>query len=194
MSAAPHLVTSMRAASMVWAPSSASASTASLATVSPAPRRQVSSVTRGPRVMHGDSKNCSMTFRQKADLALIVLRFALQHWVCFFAYSFQFFLLTITLHLRYDQALKAGLSLLKREPRSSVTVRKRFLLTRGVRSKLTCSPGQPTGQTSRPKSQCEQHRDSVQSGGEHGIGAFIPECDADGRYRPLQVARCCTAS
>uniref|UniRef100_A0A3P8TJB9 Nidogen 2 n=1 Tax=Amphiprion percula TaxID=161767 RepID=A0A3P8TJB9_AMPPE len=38
--------------------------------------------------------------------------------------------------------------------------------------------------------QCEQHRDSLQSGVELGgrpsIGAFIPQCDSDGRYRPLQ--------
>uniref|UniRef100_A0A3B4U6N2 Nidogen 2 n=1 Tax=Seriola dumerili TaxID=41447 RepID=A0A3B4U6N2_SERDU len=42
----------------------------------------------------------------------------------------------------------------------------------------------------RPKSQCEQHRDSLQSGvevrGRPGVGAFIPQCDLDGRYRPLQ--------
>lgn len=48
-----------------------------------------------------------------------------------------------------------------------------------------------TGQTNRPKSQCEQHRDSLQSGVEQGgrpsPGAFIPQCDSDGRYRPLQV-------
>ncbi|XP_075905454.1 nidogen-2 isoform X3 [Nelusetta ayraudi] len=42
------------------------------------------------------------------------------------------------------------------------------------------------GQTSRPKSQCEQHRDSVQSGANQGVGAFVPQCDTDGRYRPLQ--------
>lgn len=49
----------------------------------------------------------------------------------------------------------------------------------------------PTGQTDRPKSQCEQHRDSLQSGPEQGgqpnFGGFIPQCDSDGRYRPLQV-------
>lgn len=48
-----------------------------------------------------------------------------------------------------------------------------------------------TGQTARPKSQCEQHRDILQSGVEQGgppsVGAFIPQCDSDGRYRPLQV-------
>ncbi|XP_062270701.1 nidogen-2 [Scomber scombrus] len=46
------------------------------------------------------------------------------------------------------------------------------------------------GPTNRPKSQCEQHRDSLQSGAEHGgrpsIGAFIPQCDSDGQYRSLQ--------
>lgn len=48
-----------------------------------------------------------------------------------------------------------------------------------------------TGHTVRPKSQCEHHRDSLQSGvelnGRHPVGAFIPQCDSDGRYRPLQV-------
>uniref|UniRef100_A0A665TN62 Nidogen 2a (osteonidogen) n=1 Tax=Echeneis naucrates TaxID=173247 RepID=A0A665TN62_ECHNA len=42
----------------------------------------------------------------------------------------------------------------------------------------------------RPKSQCEQHRDSLQSGveamGRPSIGAFVPQCDSDGQYRPLQ--------
>lgn len=45
--------------------------------------------------------------------------------------------------------------------------------------------------TDHPKSQCEQHRDSLQSGLKHGgppsVGAFIPQCDTDGSYRPLQV-------
>ncbi|XP_039997909.1 nidogen-2 isoform X5 [Xiphias gladius] len=62
-----------------------------------------------------------------------------------------------------------------------------------------CQPGfygdgfycsQQEGQTVRPKSQCEQHRDSLQSGvelrGWQSLGAFIPQCDSDGRYRPLQ--------
>ncbi|XP_075905464.1 nidogen-2 isoform X12 [Nelusetta ayraudi] len=49
---------------------------------------------------------------------------------------------------------------------------------------FSCS--QQAGQTSRPKSQCEQHRDSVQSGANQGVGAFVPQCDTDGRYRPLQ--------
>ncbi|XP_029695968.1 nidogen-2 isoform X16 [Takifugu rubripes] len=50
---------------------------------------------------------------------------------------------------------------------------------------LLCS--QPTD---HPKSQCEQHRDSLQSGLKHGgapnLGAFIPQCDTDGSYRPQQ--------
>ncbi|XP_071319886.1 nidogen-2 isoform X2 [Trachinotus anak] len=62
-----------------------------------------------------------------------------------------------------------------------------------------CQPGfygdgfhcsQQQEQTVRPKSQCEQHRDSLQSGveirGRPSLGAFIPQCDLDGRYRPLQ--------
>ncbi|XP_052009773.1 nidogen-2-like [Xyrauchen texanus] len=40
----------------------------------------------------------------------------------------------------------------------------------------------------RPKTQCEQHRDSLQggTGGIPQIGAFIPQCDEEGQYRPLQ--------
>ncbi|XP_031707889.1 nidogen-2 isoform X2 [Anarrhichthys ocellatus] len=62
-----------------------------------------------------------------------------------------------------------------------------------------CQPGfhgdgfycsQQEGQTVRPRSQCEQHRDSLQSGGEQGgrpsLGAFVPQCDSVGHYRPLQ--------
>ncbi|KAJ4924121.1 hypothetical protein JOQ06_000361 [Pogonophryne albipinna] len=61
-----------------------------------------------------------------------------------------------------------------------------------------CQPGlygdgfqcsQEEGETGRPRSQCEYHRDSLQSGGEAGrpsVGAFIPQCDSDGRYRTLQ--------
>ncbi|XP_034072977.1 nidogen-2 isoform X9 [Gymnodraco acuticeps] len=61
-----------------------------------------------------------------------------------------------------------------------------------------CQPGlygdgfqcsQEEGETGRPRSQCEHHRDSLQSGGEAGrpsVGAFIPQCDSDGRYRTLQ--------
>ncbi|XP_040888434.1 nidogen-2 isoform X2 [Toxotes jaculatrix] len=62
-----------------------------------------------------------------------------------------------------------------------------------------CQPGfygdgfhcsQQEGQTARPMSLCELHRDSLQSGVEVKglpiLGAFIPQCDSDGRYRPLQ--------
>uniref|UniRef100_A0A3B4DXX7 Nidogen 2a (osteonidogen) n=1 Tax=Pygocentrus nattereri TaxID=42514 RepID=A0A3B4DXX7_PYGNA len=40
----------------------------------------------------------------------------------------------------------------------------------------------------RPKTQCEQHRDSLQSGsgGVPLVGAFVPQCDEEGRYRPQQ--------
>ncbi|XP_034533825.1 nidogen-2 isoform X2 [Notolabrus celidotus] len=50
-----------------------------------------------------------------------------------------------------------------------------------------CSPQE--GQTGRPKTQCEQHRDSLQSGepgSQPSLGAFIPQCDSDGQYRSLQ--------
>ncbi|KAM9820898.1 LOW QUALITY PROTEIN: nidogen-2 [Neosynchiropus ocellatus] len=47
-----------------------------------------------------------------------------------------------------------------------------------------------TERTERPKSQCEMHRDSLQSSsdqaGQPSVGAFIPQCDSDGRYRTLQ--------
>ncbi|XP_034032146.1 LOW QUALITY PROTEIN: nidogen-2 [Thalassophryne amazonica] len=62
-----------------------------------------------------------------------------------------------------------------------------------------CHPGfygdgyycsQQEEQTSRPKTQCEQQKESLQRAVEHGeepsLGLFIPECDPDGRYRPLQ--------
>ncbi|XP_043966032.1 nidogen-2 isoform X7 [Gambusia affinis] len=42
-----------------------------------------------------------------------------------------------------------------------------------------CSPD-------RQRSQCEQHRDSLQSGGQPSVGAYIPQCDSDGQYRPRQ--------
>ncbi|XP_016105651.1 nidogen-2-like [Sinocyclocheilus grahami] len=43
-------------------------------------------------------------------------------------------------------------------------------------------------QNGRPKTQCEQHRDSLQSGngGVPLVGAFIPQCDEEGQYRPQQ--------
>ncbi|XP_068612657.1 nidogen-2 [Brachionichthys hirsutus] len=51
----------------------------------------------------------------------------------------------------------------------------------------SCQQAEPTV---RPKSQCEQHREGLQSGAERGgrpgPGAFTPQCDSDGRYRPLQ--------
>uniref|UniRef100_A0A8C2E4W7 Nidogen 2a (osteonidogen) n=1 Tax=Cyprinus carpio TaxID=7962 RepID=A0A8C2E4W7_CYPCA len=43
-------------------------------------------------------------------------------------------------------------------------------------------------QNGRPKTQCEQHRDSLQSGngGVPLVGALIPQCDEEGQYRPQQ--------
>ncbi|XP_076151725.1 nidogen-2 [Alosa pseudoharengus] len=37
----------------------------------------------------------------------------------------------------------------------------------------------------RPRTQCEHHRDSLQ-GSHGGVGAFVPQCDEEGQYRPLQ--------
>lgn len=36
----------------------------------------------------------------------------------------------------------------------------------------------------RRKTQCEHHRDQLQDGA--ALGAFIPQCDEQGHYRPLQ--------
>ncbi|XP_056123219.1 nidogen-2 isoform X2 [Rhinichthys klamathensis goyatoka] len=52
-------------------------------------------------------------------------------------------------------------------------------------------PGTPTincDEPGRPKTQCEQHRDSLQSGngGVPLLGAFVPECDEEGQYRSQQ--------
>ncbi|XP_016521316.1 nidogen-2 isoform X7 [Poecilia formosa] len=44
-----------------------------------------------------------------------------------------------------------------------------------------CSP-----QAVHLRSQCEEHRDSLQSGGQPSVGAYIPQCDSDGQYRPRQ--------
>ena len=57
---------------------------------------------------------------------------------------------------------------------------------------ICCNGCFSPGETVRPRSQCEQHRDSLQSGvdlsGQPSVGAFIPQCDSDGRYRQLQVS------
>ncbi|XP_052436987.1 nidogen-2 isoform X6 [Carassius gibelio] len=52
-------------------------------------------------------------------------------------------------------------------------------------------PGAPAincDETERPKTQCEQHRDSLRSrdGDVPLIGAFIPQCDEEGQYRSQQ--------
>ncbi|XDV42941.1 hypothetical protein PO909_011511 [Leuciscus waleckii] len=52
-------------------------------------------------------------------------------------------------------------------------------------------PGTPRincDEPGHPKTQCEQHRDSLQSGngGVTLVGGFIPQCDEEGQYRPQQ--------
>ncbi|XP_066550833.1 nidogen-2 isoform X1 [Amia ocellicauda] len=38
----------------------------------------------------------------------------------------------------------------------------------------------------RPKTQCEHHRDSLQGGPQPNLSAYLPQCDEEGNYRPLQ--------
>uniref|UniRef100_A0A4W6E0I9 Nidogen 2 n=1 Tax=Lates calcarifer TaxID=8187 RepID=A0A4W6E0I9_LATCA len=61
-----------------------------------------------------------------------------------------------------------------------------------------CQPGfygdgfycsQQEDEPERPKTYCEQHRDSVQTTSPEGYpipGVFVPQCDDNGQYRPLQ--------
>lgn len=42
----------------------------------------------------------------------------------------------------------------------------------------------------RPKTHCEHHRDGVQTISPEGypiLGAYVPQCDTNGQYTPLQV-------
>ncbi|XP_030210310.1 nidogen-2 isoform X2 [Gadus morhua] len=65
-----------------------------------------------------------------------------------------------------------------------------------------CRPGfhgdgfqcSPHGRPERPQSRCEQQRDSVQGaleprGPRPVLTTYVPQCDADGQYRPLQCHR-----
>lgn len=48
----------------------------------------------------------------------------------------------------------------------------------------------PPDEPERPKTQCEQHRDSVQTTSPEGyplFGAFVPQCDPNGQYSAQQV-------
>uniref|UniRef100_A0A4W6E3B1 Nidogen 2 n=1 Tax=Lates calcarifer TaxID=8187 RepID=A0A4W6E3B1_LATCA len=61
-----------------------------------------------------------------------------------------------------------------------------------------CQPGfygdgfycsQQEDEPERPKTQCEYHRDSLQTTSPEGypiVGAYVPQCDANGQYIPLQ--------
>ena len=49
-----------------------------------------------------------------------------------------------------------------------------------------------TDEPERPKTRCEQHRESLQTTGPEGhpiAGASAPRCDARGEYAPLQVRK-----
>lgn len=62
-----------------------------------------------------------------------------------------------------------------------------FILT------LTCSFSLFAEEPERVKTQCEHHRDSVQTTSPEGypiVGAYVPQCDANGQYRSLQVSDC----
>uniref|UniRef100_A0A3P8W1Q3 Nidogen 2 n=1 Tax=Cynoglossus semilaevis TaxID=244447 RepID=A0A3P8W1Q3_CYNSE len=54
------------------------------------------------------------------------------------------------------------------------------------------APGTPSvdcDKPVRPKSQCEHHRDSIQTTSPEGhpvVGLFVPECDVSGEYKPQQ--------
>uniref|UniRef100_A0A3P8W1T8 Thyroglobulin type-1 domain-containing protein n=1 Tax=Cynoglossus semilaevis TaxID=244447 RepID=A0A3P8W1T8_CYNSE len=55
----------------------------------------------------------------------------------------------------------------------------------GTQPKDCDKPDEPL----RPKTQCEHHRDSVQTSSPEGypvVGAFVPECDSEGQYVPQQ--------
>ena len=49
------------------------------------------------------------------------------------------------------------------------------------------SPDEPE----RPKTHCEHHRERAQITSPEGypiVGAYVPQCDADGQYTSLQVS------
>uniref|UniRef100_A0A3B4WGR4 Thyroglobulin type-1 domain-containing protein n=1 Tax=Seriola lalandi dorsalis TaxID=1841481 RepID=A0A3B4WGR4_SERLL len=53
---------------------------------------------------------------------------------------------------------------------------------------MTCCSSS-SDEPERPKTHCEQHRDSVQTTSPEGfpiIGVFVPECDANGQYTSQQ--------
>lgn len=52
----------------------------------------------------------------------------------------------------------------------------------------------PPVEPERPKSQCEHHRDSVQTTSPEGLpilGAYVPQCHTDGQYKSQQVRPGC---
>lgn len=61
----------------------------------------------------------------------------------------------------------------------------------GTKNVLIChAPFSYPEQPERPKTHCEQHRDSVQTTipeRRHILGAYVPQCDANGEYIPQQV-------
>ena len=50
-----------------------------------------------------------------------------------------------------------------------------------------CFPDEPE----RPKTHCEHHRERAQATSSDGyplVGAYVPQCDDNGQYLPLQVS------
>ncbi|XP_054619388.1 nidogen-2 [Dunckerocampus dactyliophorus] len=59
----------------------------------------------------------------------------------------------------------------------------------GTRTQAGATPVDCARSDERPKSHCEHHRDSVQTSSPEGyplVGAFVPQCDANGQYTPQQ--------
>lgn len=188
MNAAPLRVTSVPDASTDWDPSSVGACLDYMVMVSPAPSRKVGKI--AIMVVQNRDKSCCIIFNDSnkdliwgGTILIIFLEWFVQLGIIIVYNSSIYFDISVHFQFRLIWTLP---------PSTDTAVLLQFLrhIRKGAKKYFfNCSS---TGQTVRPKSQCEQHRDSLQSGVEHtgrpSLGAFIPQCDSDGRYRPLQVS------